>query len=69
MDMLLPIITPVYKGSLIGLFLGAFASLALLVLRMVMKERGRNERCHGVMKIRGTKSRINVGTRRLRTYP
>ena len=52
MDMLLSIITPFYTGFLIGLFLGAFAGLALLGLRMVVKERCRNGRCHGAMKIR-----------------
>ncbi len=52
MDILLSIITPFYKGFLIGLFLGAFTGLALLGLRMVVKERAQNERCHGAMKIR-----------------
>jgi len=38
MEMLLPIITPFYKGFLIGLFLGAFAGVLLLGLRMAVRD-------------------------------
>ena len=42
MEMLLPAITPFYKGFLIGLFLGAFAGALLLGLRIAFRDAGSN---------------------------
>ena len=52
MDMLLPIVTPYYKGFIIGLFVGAVISAFLVGLWIAVKERCQDERLHGVMKTR-----------------